>query len=575
MRADGQRARAVSRTCERIGAYAGELIRHAPVPGGVLVVADRTGPLGTVSFGYSDLERGVPMSPDRLFEIGSISKMFTSMLIGQLAVESRLDLDDPATKWLPWLDLGVGARPATLRALLSHTAGLVLGSDALPDDIAQVWRLRDLAVNAGAPRFHYSNLGFQILGLVLSACAGAPLPDLVRDRLLEPMGMASSLPSVTHADRSRLAVGYTSARQDRPWVPGDPLAPATWFEVSGGDGNIASSGPDMARLIMLLLGRGQVAGRQVVAERVIDEMTTPAAPDGEPVTQLPGVPAVTSSRYGLGINIETIAGNRCLTHGGGMVGYSTFLLVDTTADVGLIVLTNADGDNLHSEMLAQVAHADLLRQFSGEPETNFPLADPQVRWEAGQERCPVPLGTFAATSADSAAATMTVSGEPGGPVTVKAGPRTGNLFRTLTGRFVTDHPDLRRYPLDLRVRDGRTSWVCGPAVYHETGAGRDGSRASDDGAPRSWQALAGHYRCYSPWYPELRIFDREGALWLAASGGTEASSQEEELVEVRPGVFRIGADEWLPERLTAGPVVDGRVISVDRDGCVYSRVFTP
>ena len=71
------------------------------------------------------------------------------------------------------------------------------------------------------------------------------------------------------------------------------------------------------------------------------------------------------------------------------------------------------------------------------------------------------------------------------------------------------------------------------------------------------------------------MFVREGALWLATSGGTEAPGQDEPLIEVTPGVFRIGAEEWLPERLTVGPLVDGRVISVNRDGCDYSRSFTP
>ena len=578
---------AARQACARLGGYADELTRHSPVPGGVIVVTGRSRQLAQVAFGHADVERGQPMSPDRLFQIGSISKVFTSLLAGQLAVESVLSLDDSVAEFLPWLELGDGARPATLRALLSHTAGLVIGSDALPDDLAQVWSLRNLAVNAGPARFHYSNLGFQILGLALSARVGEPLPDLVRRRLLHPMGMADSIPAVTHADRPRLAVGYTAARQDQPWVPGDPLAPASWFEIAAADGNIAATGTDLARLAMLLLGRGQVAGRPVVDEAVVEEMTTSLAPEGEPEMTLPGVLPVTSSRYGLGVNVETIAGNQCLTHGGGMVGYSTFLLADTVAQVGVVVLTNADGDNLHAQLLARLTHADLLGRLSGSGAAELPLppVDPLVRVPGAPGGAaadggtgPLPLGRFTAVSAmadpEQAPATIEVSREPDGAITVTARQFTGRLFRTLTGRYVTDHPDLRRYPLDPSGTGGEHGWSHGPVAYltESVRAAPDGGEAE---VPALWRALAGHYRCYSPWYPEFRIFVRDGALRLAAAGGVEAPGQDEQLVQVGPGVFRIGGEDWLPERLVAGPVVSGRVISVDRDGCAYSRTFTP
>ena len=94
-------------------------------------------------------------------------------------------------------------------------------------------------------------------------------------------------------------------------------------------------------------------------------------------------------------------------------------------------------------------------------------------------------------------------------------------------------------------------------------------------SPATWDAVVGHYRSYSPWYPTLRIVHRSGQLLLAAPGGVEAPSEEEELVEIASGVFRIGGDPSTPERLTVGPIVDGLAVSVERDGCLYSRTFTP
>ena len=70
---------AARQACARLGGYADELTRHCPVPGGVIVVTGRSRQLAQVAFGHADVERGQPMSPDRLFQIGSISKVFTSL----------------------------------------------------------------------------------------------------------------------------------------------------------------------------------------------------------------------------------------------------------------------------------------------------------------------------------------------------------------------------------------------------------------------------------------------------------------------------------------------------------------
>jgi hypothetical protein len=89
------------------------------------------------------------------------------------------------------------------------------------------------------------------------------------------------------------------------------------------------------------------------------------------------------------------------------------------------------------------------------------------------------------------------------------------------------------------------------------------------------EAYVGHYRSWSPWFTNLRIVARDGGLALIAPVGVEAPGDDQDLVEVADGVFRIGLDPWLPERLVVGPVVDGVCISLVRDGCAYSRTVTP
>lgn len=580
MRDTDTRSRAAEETCAAIHEFAEELTRHAPLPGGVLIVADQNGLLAQAPFGHADLERRISMTERHLFEIGSISKVFTSLLAGLLVEDGLLDLNESITDVLPWLDLGRQAPPVTVAQLLNHTAGIVVGADALPDETAQIWSLRQRTTSAAATReFHYSNVGYMLTGLAISARTGYSVPDLVTERLFAPMGMSRAVAAVTHADRPRFATGYTPAREDQPWAPGDLLAPAPWFEVATADGNIAATGADMARLVMLLLGEGTVEGRRVVTPSTLTAMNTVLAPGGEPVLEVPGVPRVHDSRYGLGINVERARGSIYLTHGGGMVGYSTFLLADKSTGIGIVVLTNANGDNLHAQLLARVGHADLISRLDGTPRPRLPNPDPSARCQSAEAGAvdQIGLGRFVQIGSTAAHADLTISVGASGEILLEQAGKSGRLYRTLSGRFVTDHPGMRRFHLDQVPGAHPPRWSHGPDLYASIDEPADtlGELAELHTPNPAWEPLLGHYRTYSPWYPTLRIISRCGRLLLVAPGGVEAPSQEEELVEIATGVFRIGADPWLPERLVAGPIVDGRVTSLDRDGCTYSRAFTP
>jgi len=553
----------VTRAVQVLRDYAVRLSTQTPVPGGSLVVVDHDGVVAELCFGLADVAAAEPVRREHRFEIGSISKVFTSLLVNQLVDEGLVDLDRPVAEVLPWLDLGTPSAPATPRHLLAHTAGLVLGADGLPDEVTQVWGLRDLTRSDPlGGRFHYSNLGFMVLGVLVSHVTGQPVAELVRRRLFAPMGMPDALASVTHDDRATMATGYWPLHDDRPWVPGDAITPATWFEVAAADGNVAANADELGRLVRLLLGSGDLDGHRVVSVEAMGRIATPAAPGGEDIAAWGDSPGATDSRYGLGINVERVDGNLCLTHGGGMVGYASFVLADRDSGLGVGVLTNGNGDHPAAQLLARVAHRTFLAARAGEdlPQPADPTATVQVA-----DLDPAMLGVFDAATSEGAPLRITVDSDETGAARVASGRATGRLYRTWSGRLATDHPDLRRF--HLTWDDG--SWTHGPTVLR-----REGYAVPPQVLPARSAAAVGHYRCYSPWYSNFRIVGREGRLVLVAPGGVEAPGDEPELVEVSPGVFRIGADPWLPERLVLGPVVEGRVVSVTRDGCVYSRAFT-
>ena len=207
-----------ARLVEAVDAAALAAIERGAQPGLALAVTDRDRTLALRTYGYAQLESRVPVMPETLFEIGSIGKTFTAVAALQLADEGALNLDAPVAEYLPWFAVPqpAGAPPITVAHLLSHTAGIVAGIDATPEAAFQVWSLRDLpAASAPGERFHYSNVGYKALGLVLEAVDGRPYPEVVRGRVLDPLGMAATEPAITHDVRERLAVGYEYLHDDR------------------------------------------------------------------------------------------------------------------------------------------------------------------------------------------------------------------------------------------------------------------------------------------------------------------------------------------------------------------------
>lgn len=300
-------------------------------PGLTLGVADRDRTLAVQTYGFAELASQRLVTPATLFEIGSIGKTLTAMAVLQLRDEGRIELEAPVARYLPWFEVPrVAGRPITIAHPLSHTAGIVAGIDATPEAAFQVWSLRELV--PGSPpgtRFHYSNVGYKALGLVLEALEGRPYPDMIQRRILDRLGMSSSEPAITNEIRGRLAVGYDYLHADRFSHPGAPLAAATWLETATADGSIASTAHDMCVLARMVL-RG---------DDPVPEMSLPRARMDETAT------------YGYGLFVREVGGRRIVGHAGGMVGYLASLQADPEAGLAVVVLQN--GPCVHPMALAR------------------------------------------------------------------------------------------------------------------------------------------------------------------------------------------------------------------------------
>ena len=401
-----------------------------------------------------------------------------------------------------------------------------------------------------------------IQAALVERLSGEPYLQYLKEHVLDPLGMTATAPDIRNIDRPRYATGYAPAADDRPWLPGDPMAPATWFETNTADGNIAATGPDMGRFLRMVLGAGDLEGRRVISGTSFQDLVGALAPAGEPIVAFLGQAGVESSRYGLGINVETIRRSACYTHGGGMVGYGSFVLADPEADIAIAVLTNANGDCPAAQVIARIGHALLTDADMAVPPISLKLvADDPVAFD------PAMIGRFVAAGQESDRPAITVRLDADGAVLLSSGGQTARLFKDWSNRYATDHPFLGRYHLGFHFIEGKPVRTHGPLEFRT-------SPSPEVSPPSHLKGCTGHFRSHSPWFSNFRIVLRAGRLLLIAAGGVEAPVEEEELVELGPGHFRIGKDPFAPERLVMGPRIAGKVISLERDGTRYSRTFT-
>jgi CubicO group peptidase (beta-lactamase class C family) len=223
-----------------------------------------SGAAGAVAVALTDAERTLvlrahgPVDESTMFQIGSIGKSFTAIVALQLVEEGLLDLHAPVTAVLPWFSVGGGHAPITLHHLLTHSSGLIRGSEVATGSNYDVLAVAETETGfePGA-HFWYSNVGYRVVGLMLERATGTPYPQLVRERVLDRLGMRESEPWIVPEMRPRLAQCMVPAFDDRPWRPGDPLVPGTWVDSAEADGCICCSAGDLAAYLRAMMARDE------------------------------------------------------------------------------------------------------------------------------------------------------------------------------------------------------------------------------------------------------------------------------------------------------------------------------
>jgi CubicO group peptidase (beta-lactamase class C family) len=260
---------------------------------------------------------------DAAYRIGSITKTFTAVLVLQLRDEGRLDLTDPVGRHLP----EVGGEQ-TLLQLLCHAAGV---SAERPGpwwervDGAGFAELADALSGAPLPlvpgaRFHYSNVGFALLGEVVARLRGTSWADALQTRLLDPL----ELTRTSLGPRSPHAEGWAV----HPHADVLLAEPATDTGAMAPAGQLWSTAADLARWATFL--NGDTGG--VLDPGTLDEMRQPASVDDA---------TPWSTAWGLGLQLRQVDGRRLVGHGGSMPGFVAALWTEPTTGDGAVALANA------------------------------------------------------------------------------------------------------------------------------------------------------------------------------------------------------------------------------------------
>jgi D-alanyl-D-alanine-carboxypeptidase/D-alanyl-D-alanine-endopeptidase len=278
-----------------------------------------------VAHGKSGAADQRPLDGDTIFQIGSITKVFTGLLLADMIQRGEVTLDDPAGRYLPpGVAIPVVGRPVTLFDLATHRSGLpsmpTFALDGEPDPYAAftVDQLHAFLSShppvrpPGGARGYYSNLGVALLGRLLAHRTGTEYEALLRDRLLAPLGMTSTAIRLAPEQRRRLAPGHDAYLR--------PVA--TWELVTlPASGSLRSTANDLLRFLAAELGYD----RTPLAAAMRFQWTTRQPPGGQAI----------------GWGVTKVNGDEIVRHEGGKEGYRAAIAFNPRARTGIVVLANA------------------------------------------------------------------------------------------------------------------------------------------------------------------------------------------------------------------------------------------
>jgi D-alanyl-D-alanine-carboxypeptidase/D-alanyl-D-alanine-endopeptidase len=338
-----QKTRARQAELDEAVGFTGQVLFLTVKTPALVIGVVRNGLTSIQGFGRRADSSDAPPDGDTPFRIGSITKAFTGQVLASLAADSVVSLADPLTKYVPEFiaPISEGGRPIRLIDLATHSAGLpreVPHEPGPPDnpfvaitpDAFAGWLKANPLLYTPGTSILYSNFGFDLLAAALSAAARKPYPDLIAERVLNPLGLADTTFAPTPDETQRLMRGH--------WIDGAPMPHVPTGPVIVGSGGLFSTPRDLLRWLEWHLDR---FGNDRAAERLIDHAAY-LWRDG-----LNSVVGMDESGHmdamGLAWVIMAAEGDRplILQKAGGLQGIFSYVAFAPSRNIGVMVAVNA------------------------------------------------------------------------------------------------------------------------------------------------------------------------------------------------------------------------------------------
>ena len=358
-----------------------QALKTYQVPGVAVAVVAGDEVVLAKGYGFRDVEKKVPVTPETQMPIASMTKQFTVAALGTLVRQGKLDWDKPVREYLPDFRLNneYATAHATVRDLVTHRIGLPRhdfvwdGSDLSREQLFH--RLPYLPFSKDLrERFQYNNLMYMTSGYLAGQVAKSSWEELVKGALFTPLGMKRSNLTVAamHAEPNHSEAYDLNTRREVVKVEHGAL------DAMGPTGSINSSADEMASYMRMMLAGGSFEGRRVLLEADVQAMMQPNMPIGRSLF----ADVLGFQSYGMGLFVQTYRGIETVSHGGNLTGASAMIVMIPSKRIGVVVLTNRSGTRLRDALpyevidrLLGLESAGLLARYRELEEKGFAQED--------------------------------------------------------------------------------------------------------------------------------------------------------------------------------------------------------
>ena len=339
------KAAKVKNSLQGFEAFISQAIGDWQVPGLAIAVVCQDEVILKRGFGFRDVEKKLPVTPQTLFAIGSSTKAFTTFAMGMLVDEGKMEWDRPLRNCLPDFELKdpLISQRITPRDLVTHRSGLprhdkIWYNNHKATRREIVRRLRYLDLNADLrAKFQYNNLMFLTAGYLVEQLTGQTWEEVVQEKIFNALEMKRSNFSVQRSQQSDdFALPYTEEEDRLNQIPFRQI------DLIGPAGSINSNIEDMSHWLMVHLNNGTYRKKRIINQATLADIHTPYMTTGATAKHA----QISSADYALGWFADTYRGHKRLHHGGNIDGFTALVTLFPNDGIGLVVLVNKSGAEL-------------------------------------------------------------------------------------------------------------------------------------------------------------------------------------------------------------------------------------